>query len=79
MLIPYSIDEVLATIQYLWRVRKAGEPFWRTFWMGGPAISEDQTPAPDLNRPASELLKEFIVGGVNFPGRWSRALCLARS
>lgn len=67
VLIPYSIDEVLATIQYLWRVTKAGEPFWRTFWMGGPAISEDQTPAPDLNRPASELLKEFIVGGVNFP------------
>ncbi|RVG88223.1 NAD-dependent epimerase/dehydratase family protein [Sinorhizobium meliloti] len=67
VLIPYSIDEVLATIQYLWRVRKAGEPFWRTFWMGGPAISEDQTPAPDLNRTASELLKEFIVGGVNFP------------
>ncbi len=35
--------------------------------MGGPAISEDQTPAPDLNRPGHELLKEFIVGGVNFP------------
>ncbi|MDX0994284.1 NAD-dependent epimerase/dehydratase family protein [Sinorhizobium medicae] len=67
VLIPYSIDEVLATTQYLWRATKAGEPFWRTFWKGGPALSEDQTPSPDLNRPASELLKEFVTGGVNFP------------
>ena len=67
VLIPYSIDEVLATIQYLWRAKKAGEPFWRTFWKGGPALSENQTPEPDLDRPAWDLLREFAVGGVNFP------------
>ncbi|MDK1494687.1 NAD-dependent epimerase/dehydratase family protein [Sinorhizobium sp. 7-81] len=67
VLIPYSIDEVLATIQYLWRATRAGEPLWRTFWMGGPALSENQTPRPDLDRPASKLLREFITGGVNFP------------
>ncbi|OAP36958.1 vitamin K epoxide reductase [Sinorhizobium glycinis] len=67
VLIPYSIDEVLAAVQYLWRATKAGEPFWRTFWMGGPALSENQSPEPDLDRPASELFKEFITGGVTFP------------
>ncbi|NRP75908.1 dTDP-4-dehydro-6-deoxyglucose reductase [Ensifer psoraleae] len=67
VLIPYSIDEVLATIQYLWRATRAGEPLWRTFWMGGPALSENQTPGPDLDRPASKLLRVFITGGVNFP------------
>jgi nucleoside-diphosphate-sugar epimerase len=67
VLIPYSIDEVIATIQYLWQAKGAGEPFWRTFWMGGPALSENQTPGPDLDRAASKLLKEFVVGGVNFP------------
>jgi nucleoside-diphosphate-sugar epimerase/uncharacterized membrane protein len=67
VLIPYSVDEVLATLQYLWRVKRAGEPFWRTFWMGGPALSENQTPAPDLDRPASQVLREFVTGGVNFP------------
>src|SRR5690606_28835251 len=41
ILIPYSVDEVLATLQYLWRAQRAGEPFWRTFWMGGPALSEN--------------------------------------
>jgi nucleoside-diphosphate-sugar epimerase/uncharacterized membrane protein len=69
VLIPYSIDEVLATCQYLWRAPKAGEPFWRTFWQGGPALSENQTPEPDLDRPASSVLRDFITGGVNFPWR----------
>ncbi|MER8787503.1 NAD-dependent epimerase/dehydratase family protein [Mesorhizobium sp. M0983] len=67
VLIPYSVDEVLASCQYLWRVKQAGEPFWRTFWCGGPALSEDQTPAPDLDRPLSEVARDFVTGGVNFP------------
>ncbi|MEX2455545.1 MAG: vitamin K epoxide reductase family protein, partial [Rhodospirillaceae bacterium] len=67
VLIPYSVDEVLATCQYLYRARRSGEPFWKTFWCGGPSLSEDQTPAPDLDRPASEVLREFVTGGVNFP------------
>lgn len=67
VLIPYSVDEVLASCQYLWRAKQAGEPFWRTFWCGGPALSEDQTPAPDLDRPLSEVARDFVTGGVNFP------------
>lgn len=67
VLIPYSIDEVLASCQYLWRAKQAGEPFWRTFWCGGPALSEDQTPIPDLDRPLSAVLRDFVTGGVNFP------------
>ncbi|MBX3540463.1 MAG: NAD-dependent epimerase/dehydratase family protein [Chelatococcus sp.] len=67
LLIPYSIDEVLASCQYLRRARQAGEPFWRTFWCGGPALSENQTPAPDLDRPLSAVLRELVTGGVNFP------------
>ncbi|APO78002.1 Vitamin K epoxide reductase family protein (plasmid) [Rhizobium etli 8C-3] len=67
ILIPYSVDEVLATVQYLWRAKRAGEPFWRTFWMGGPALSENQTPKPDLDRSPGEFLKDFLLGGVTFP------------
>jgi hypothetical protein len=67
VLIPYSIDEVLATIQYLWRAKRAGEPFWRTFWKGGPALSANQTPEPDLDRSGWEVLKDFATGGVTFP------------
>ena len=71
VLIPYSIDEVAATVQYLWRANKAGEPFWRTFWAGGPALSENQTPEPDLNRSAAGVLRDFVTGGVTFP--WTLA------
>jgi nucleoside-diphosphate-sugar epimerase/uncharacterized membrane protein len=67
VLIPYSLDEVLASAQYLWRAKKAGEPFWRTFWKGGPALSENQTPEPDLDRSAADVLRDFVTGGVNFP------------
>ncbi|WP_028716782.1 NAD-dependent epimerase/dehydratase family protein [Paracoccus sp. J39] len=75
VLIPYSVDEVLATAQYLWRAKRAGEPFWRTFWKGGPALSENQTPEPDLNRSAGAFLKDFVFGGVTFP--WTLAASAA--
>jgi uncharacterized membrane protein len=66
-LIPYSIDELLATCQYLRRATRAGEPFWRTLWMGGPSLAENQTPESDLDRPAAAVLRDFFTGGVNFP------------
>lgn len=67
ILIPYSVDEVLATVQYLWRAKRVGEPFWRTFWMGGPALSENQTPEADFDRSAGAFMKDFLTGGVTFP------------
>ena len=67
VLIPYSIDEVLATALYLVHAKKAGRPFWRTLLRGGPARSEDRDPSADLDRPALDILKDFAVGGVNFP------------
>ncbi|MGD9511448.1 MAG: NAD-dependent epimerase/dehydratase family protein [Geminicoccaceae bacterium] len=67
VLIPYSIDEVLATVQYLWRAKRSGEPFWRTFWKGGPALSANQTPEPDLDRSPRQVLRDFVTGGVTFP------------
>lgn len=67
ILVPYSIDEVLATCQYLYRATRAGEPFWRIFWRGGPALTENQSPEPDLDRSAASVLREFVTGGVNFP------------
>ena len=66
-MIPFSIDEVLATLQYLRRAKQAGEPFWRTFWLGGPSLTEDQTPAKDLDRPFGVVLKDFLVGGMSYP------------
>lgn len=35
MMIPYSLDEFVAMGQFLTASRRAGKPFWRTFWTGG--------------------------------------------
>lgn len=34
IMIPLTLDEVIATIQFLNKRVKEGKPFWRTFWMG---------------------------------------------
>ncbi len=35
LMIPYSLDEFVAMGQFLTASRRAGKPFWRTFWTGG--------------------------------------------
>lgn len=34
-MVPATLDEVVAMIQFLIQSRREGKPFWRTFWMGG--------------------------------------------
>ncbi|HEX6928296.1 MAG TPA: vitamin K epoxide reductase family protein [Gammaproteobacteria bacterium] len=35
VMIPYSLDELVAMGQFMLDARRRGKPFWRTFWMGG--------------------------------------------
>ncbi len=34
-MVPATLDEVVAMIQFLIQARREGKPLWRTFWMGG--------------------------------------------
>ena len=34
VMIPYSLDEFVAMVQFLVWARRQGKPFWRTFWTG---------------------------------------------
>jgi hypothetical protein len=34
-IIALAVDEVFASLQFLWRVRRSGGSAWRAFWMGG--------------------------------------------
>ena len=36
LMIPLTLDEVVAMAQYMLRTMRAGRPFWRTFFQGGP-------------------------------------------
>ncbi|GAB1581130.1 NAD-dependent epimerase/dehydratase family protein [Phyllobacterium phragmitis] len=42
VMIPLTLDEVVAMGQYMLRSQRAGRPFWRTFFMGGAEPSGDK-------------------------------------
>jgi nucleoside-diphosphate-sugar epimerase/uncharacterized membrane protein len=71
ILIPYSIDEVLATVQFLIQSKRAGRSFWRTLIFGGPALSDEVDETPGINQPLRRLSADFVTGGVNYP--WTLA------
>jgi hypothetical protein len=72
LLIPYSLDEVFATSQYLWRTHRVGRSLWRTLVFGGPVLSEQRDPLQGLDMPVGRILKGFIGGGVTYP--WTLVL-----
>lgn len=43
IMIPLTVDEVVAMAQFLMQSHAQGKPFWRTFWMGGTAGNTDAT------------------------------------
>lgn len=66
ILVPYSIDEVIATTQYLFQSRRAGRSFWRTLVYGGPALDHRTGPDTDMT-DLRATLREFARGGVTYP------------
>jgi len=34
LMVPPAVDEVLASVQLLLRVKREGKPFWKSFWLG---------------------------------------------
>lgn len=52
-MIPATLDEVVAMIQFLIQARREGKPLWRTFWLGGTVEGErDNCLTPfDWSRP----------------------------
>jgi hypothetical protein len=73
LLIPYSVDEVFATAQYLWQSKRVGRSFWRTLIFGGPVLSELRDPVQGLDMPISRIIKDFFRGGVTYP--WTLVGC----
>jgi hypothetical protein len=76
VLIPYSIDEVVATSLYLVNSKRIGRSFWRTLLYGGPALAEDRDPSSDLDRRFTHILKDFVTGGVNFPSTLAASIAV---
>jgi nucleoside-diphosphate-sugar epimerase len=67
VLIPYSLDELVATLQFLVQSKRAGRSLWRTFWLGGSLPGGGCDPHPGIDSTPGVVLKTFLTGGVTFP------------
>jgi hypothetical protein len=74
--IPYSLDELLAAVQFVRRRMRAGQSGLRVFLFGdtdepGPGEPTERT-TDELGQRPAVLLKDMFAGGVNLP--WNLAL-----
>jgi uncharacterized membrane protein len=63
VMIPFTVDEVVAMGQFLRRSVREGKPFWRTFWVGGTLDEEhkdERTPA--YGAPSSKAVPAAAWG-----------------
>ena len=63
IMVPLAVDEVVAMGQFMVESRRAGQPFWRTFWKGGSI--EGGGPdrrSPEFGAPASAVCPAMTWG-----------------
>lgn len=72
--IPYSVDELLATGQFLKRRHAAGRPVFKIFFTGDTDEGDERKTHDDFEQKPLNIIGEFFKGGVSFP--WSLALCV---
>lgn len=67
--IPYSLEELIATCQFLWRRKKQGRPLLRVFFTGDTDEGADDPyhVKDEFNRPLGATLKDIFLEGVQFP------------
>jgi nucleoside-diphosphate-sugar epimerase len=74
--IPYSLDEMIATLQFLRRRVNAGQNWLRVLLVGGtdemPNAGKRPTISDEFDRPPHAVLKEMVGGGVGLP--WNLAI-----
>lgn len=74
--IPYSLDELLATVQFLARRKRAGQSILRILFVGDTDEGVEGRRARDeFARPPLAVLREMTAGGVSLP--WTLAACAA--
>lgn len=61
LMIPLSLDEVVAMIQFLIRRKREGASVWRTFWLGDHL---PEVPGEEKNPKASEWTLGGMIGGL---------------
>lgn len=65
--IPYSLDELVATYQFLRRRHKAGQPWMRVFFTGDTDEGPDERTIDDFERTPRAIVTDMMSGGMTFP------------
>jgi len=71
--IPYSLDELVATSEFLYRRKKQGRPILRIFFTGDTDEGAWQGDENEFDRKPGTIIKDMLGGGVTLP--WNLALC----
>lgn len=75
LMIPFTVDEVIAMGQFLARSVREGKPFWRTFWIGGTIEGGDQDRrTPPYGSAVREMVAPMLWG---VTATWSLVLSAA--
>ena len=72
--IPYSLDELVATCQFLMRRKRAGQSLVHCFFFGDTDEGKAEPPVSEFERPLSTVVKDVVSGGVNLP--WNLAVSI---
>ncbi|MBU2886536.1 NAD-dependent epimerase/dehydratase family protein [Gilvimarinus agarilyticus] len=65
--IPYSLDELIATGQFLKRCKKAGKPVLKIFFVGDTDEGKTTQEPDDFTRSPLTIIKDMVGGGVTVP------------
>ncbi len=73
--IPYALDELLASLQFLRRRVRAGRNWLRIFFVGDTDEGEAKTHNDGFERSPGAVVKDMVGGGVSLP--WNLGLAAA--
>jgi nucleoside-diphosphate-sugar epimerase/uncharacterized membrane protein len=73
--IPYSVDELVATGQFLLRRYRQGKPVLKIFFVGDTDEGPDERISDDFSRRPGSVVKDMFTGGVGLP--WSMTVAIA--
>lgn len=65
--IPYSLDELVASFQFLRRRHHAGQPWLRVFFTGDTDEGPDENLIDDFERSPRAIVADMLSGGMTFP------------
>jgi hypothetical protein len=70
-----SLDEILATLQFLRERRRQGRPLWYVFVHGGTMTGGSTDRSDNFEAGPGQVLREMLGGGVTLP--WTLVLSVA--